>query len=239
MLSRRGSRATLAIQAYPGLRRRALQAKAAFSAMIAVALATAIIAVGLSGEVAFAKSLLDRYVVLDNERTTLIATISQVENASSTIQASSQHTTLKAADAPIAGIPPCSLKAGNSKATRNNISARRVRICNATSKKVQTIFAHQRGIRHFVPSFLQADWIFDSAAQAAQPAGRRSAAGGQHQQTIRTKHTASPILDIVGADGHQHISSAPMLYGVRRDRRHRSSEIFPAKCATAPSRPRP
>jgi hypothetical protein len=214
VFSRRGSRATLAIQAYPGLRRRALQAKAAFSAMIAVALATAIIAVGLSGEVAFAKSLLDRYVTLDNERTALIATISQVEANSSTGGQATGTEVKGGGITPYCERPAAVLGQSGKfeNYTQQHICAKSAHLQRNIEKVQNDLRAWLSSIGHFVPSFLEADWIFDSASQAAQPESR-SAAGANDANPDNPDKTydlpilISSVLTVIGT------YLLPMLYG--------------------------
>jgi hypothetical protein len=215
-LSRRASRATLAFQAYPGLRRRALQAKAAFGALIAVALATAILAVWLSGEVAFAKSLLDRYVVLDNERTALAATISQVE---SNVPASGQiapDTAVKGG-----GVPPYCERPGIlygqdrrfESYTQQHICAQSAHLRRNIEKVQNDLRAWLSSIGHFVPGFLQANWIFDSATQATKTEARNtsgtddSSAADNADKTYDLPILISSLLTVIGT------YLLPMLYG--------------------------
>jgi hypothetical protein len=214
-LSRRASRATLAFQAYPGLRRRALQAKVALGALIVVALATAILAVWLSGEVAFAKSLLDRYVVLDNERATLIMTISQIETNTST----GGQTVADAAVKSGGVMPFCQRPAalfgqdGRFESyTQQHICAQSAHLRRNIEKVQNDLRAWLSSMGHFVPGFLQVNWIFDPASQVAQTEGRNRA-GGDEANADNTDKTydlpilISSLLTVIGT------YLLPMLYG--------------------------
>jgi len=215
VFSRRASRATLAIQAYPGLRRRAVQAKVAFGAMIAVALATAIIAVSLSGEAAFAKSLLDRYIVLDSERAALIATISQVEANTSTGAQVAADTGIKGSGVMAYCERPAVLFGENGRFesyTQQHICAKSAHLRRNIEKVQNDLRAWLSSIGHFVPSFVQANWIFDSAAQVALPEGRSGAAGDDANADNTDKTYDLPILissllTVIGT------YLLPMLYG--------------------------
>jgi hypothetical protein len=214
-LTRRGSRATLAFQAYPGLRRRALQAKVAFGGLIIVALGTAILAVWLSGETAFAKSLLDRYVVLDNERTALAVTISQVEtNAPAGGQAASD-TAIKGGGVPPYCERPVILfgQEGRFESyTQQHICAKSTHLRRNIERVQNDLRAWLASVGHFVPSFLQVDWIFESATQVTiegqhAPGTDEASPADNTDKTYDLPILISSLLTVVGT------YVLPMLYG--------------------------
>ena len=175
----------------------------------------AILTVWLSGEVAFAKSLLDRYVVLDNQRAALTETIAEVESAPANGQS--------AADAAAKGggvssycARPALLFGQDHKYesyTQQHICVKSAHLRRNIEKVQADLRAWLSSIGHFVPSFLRADWIFDPATQPADT-DSRSASGTNDQGGVDTADKTfdlpiliSSLLTVIGT------YILPMLYG--------------------------